>query len=64
VPRRYIKTLQDRTVTPSLQDAMLAKLPCERVISMNTSHTPFFSAAKELAMNIVTLSAASMSAQK
>ena len=64
VPRRYIKTLQDRAVTPALQDAMLAKTPCERVISMNTSHTPFFSAADELAANIVTLSAASMSAQQ
>lgn len=64
VPRRYIKTLQDRAVTPALQDAMLSRVPCERVISMNTSHTPFFSAADELAANIVTLSAASMSAQQ
>ena len=56
VPRRYIQTLQDRAVTPGLQNAMLAKLPCERVLTINTSHTPFFAAPEELAAKIVTLS--------
>jgi pimeloyl-ACP methyl ester carboxylesterase len=56
VPRRYIQTLQDRAVTPGLQNAMLAKLPCERVLTIDTSHTPFFAAPEELAAEIITLS--------
>jgi pimeloyl-ACP methyl ester carboxylesterase len=64
VPRRYIRTQQDRAVTPMLQEAMLAKVPCERVVSMNTSHTPFLTAPEELAENLVTLSAATLSANQ
>jgi pimeloyl-ACP methyl ester carboxylesterase len=64
VPRRYIRTAQDRAVTPMLQDAMLANVPCERVITMETSHSPFLSAPEELASNIVALSSASISATR
>jgi pimeloyl-ACP methyl ester carboxylesterase len=57
VKRSYIKTSQDRAVTPQLQDSMLAKTPCGEVLTMHTSHTPFFAASAELAAALVHLSA-------
>jgi len=56
VSRFYIKTLNDRAVTPALQDAMLAKTPCDRVVSLSTSHTPFFANPVGLTAKIIDLS--------
>jgi pimeloyl-ACP methyl ester carboxylesterase len=56
VRRTYIKTLADRAVTPTLQDAMLAALPAAQVVSLNTGHTPFLSAPEQLAAQIIALS--------
>ncbi len=55
VPRVYIETLQDRAISPSLQKEMYERLPCQKVISMNTSHSPFFSAPEELAGHLEVL---------
>jgi len=49
VPRVYIETLQDRAVSPSFQKEMYERLPCQKVVSMDTSHSPFFSAPEDLA---------------
>jgi pimeloyl-ACP methyl ester carboxylesterase len=49
VTRVYIETLCDNAVTLAAQRRMLAAIPCARVIAMNTGHSPFFSAPKELA---------------
>ena len=49
VPRVYIETLQDRAVSPWFQKEMYERLPCQNVVSMDTSHSPFFSAPEELA---------------
>jgi pimeloyl-ACP methyl ester carboxylesterase len=46
VPRAYIETLQDRAISPWFQKEMYERLPCQKVISMNTSHSPFFSAPR------------------
>jgi pimeloyl-ACP methyl ester carboxylesterase len=48
VPRVYIECLQDRAVTPFIQRKMYTEMPCEKVYSMNTSHSPFFSRPQEL----------------
>lgn len=48
VPRVYIETLKDKGVSPMLQRRMQARLPCEQVISMATSHSPFFSTPDQL----------------
>ena len=48
VPRAYIKTLQDRAVSPALQTQMLAATPVDRVIEFDTSHTPMLAAPDEL----------------
>jgi pimeloyl-ACP methyl ester carboxylesterase len=56
VPRVYIECLQDRAIAPSVQKEMYIHIRCERVISMNTSHMPLFSAPEELAGHLSSLS--------
>src|SRR5579864_9287213 len=53
VPRSYIKTSQDRAVTPKLQALMLNHTPCDPVLTVESSHTPFLSRPAELARLIV-----------
>jgi pimeloyl-ACP methyl ester carboxylesterase len=48
VPRFYIECREDRAVTPFIQRKMYTETPCEKVYSMQTSHSPFFSKPKEL----------------
>jgi hypothetical protein len=40
VPRIYIHTLQDKAISPAAQMEMLAKLPCEAVVEIPSSHSP------------------------
>ena len=49
VPRYYIECLQDKAVTPFIQRKMYTEMSCEKVYSMDTSHSPFFSKPGELA---------------
>jgi hypothetical protein len=49
IPRVYIETLCDNAVTLFTQRRMIIDMPCQKVISMNTGHSPFFSAPQELA---------------
>ena len=55
IPRVYIECLQDKAISPSIQKKMYTNLPCEKVISMNTSHSPFFSAPEALAGHLLAL---------
>lgn len=55
VPRVYIECLRDRALTPPFQKRLYTALPCQRVISMNTSHSPFFSAPGELVAHLTAL---------
>ena len=48
VPRVYIECTEDRAVTPFIQRKMYEETPCEKVYSLATSHSPFFSRPKEL----------------
>ena len=48
VPRYYIECTEDRAVTHFIQKEMYTETPCEKVYSMVTSHSPFFSKPKEL----------------
>jgi hypothetical protein len=47
--------MQDKAISPSIQKKMYTNLACEKVISMDSSHSPFFSMAKELAMHLLSL---------
>jgi pimeloyl-ACP methyl ester carboxylesterase len=48
VPRVYIECTEDKAVTPFIQRKMYTETPCEKVYSLPTSHSPFFSKPKEL----------------
>ena len=48
IPRVYIECTEDKAVTPFIQRKMYAETPCEKVYSLPTSHSPFFSRPKEL----------------
>ena len=55
IPRVYIECRQDRALTPSFQRRLYTSLPCQKVITMDTSHSPFFSAPGELAAHLMAL---------
>ncbi len=55
VPRIYISCNRDRAISPSIQEKMLNNLPCEKVMKMDTSHSPFFSAHEELVGHLLSL---------
>ena len=48
VPRVYISCLRDKALSPSIQEKLYKALPCEKVIFLDTSHSPFFSAPEKL----------------
>jgi pimeloyl-ACP methyl ester carboxylesterase len=61
IARVYIECLRDRAITPSTQRKMYTSLPCEKIISMDTSHSPFLSAPEELVSHLVSLASGSPS---
>jgi pimeloyl-ACP methyl ester carboxylesterase len=48
IPRFYIECTEDRAVTPYIQRKMYTETPCQKVYSMATSHSPFFSKPQKL----------------
>jgi pimeloyl-ACP methyl ester carboxylesterase len=55
IPRVYIECTQDRAVSIASQRLMVGRLPCEKVITMKTSHSPFFSAPELLTQHLLSL---------
>ena len=51
--RIYISCLRDKAVGPATQERMYTNLPCEKIIPMDTDHSPFFSAPDELARHLI-----------
>jgi pimeloyl-ACP methyl ester carboxylesterase len=49
IPRSYIECGSDRAITLGLQREMQKHSPCRRTFSIDTDHSPFFSAPVELA---------------
>lgn len=47
-PRFYIECLHDRTISPAAQKAMYARLPCRKVFSLDSGHSPMLSCPREL----------------
>jgi len=54
-PRIYIQCTEDRAVSPSLQRRLYEAMPCTRVESLATDHSPFYSAPQELAGILLSL---------
>ncbi len=48
VARYYIATTNDCAITPALQQAMLAALPCAKVYSVDADHMPMMSATQSV----------------
>ena len=55
VPRVYIELLQDRAVSLPLQRRMYGRLPCREVLSIDASHSAYFSRPDELAARLLSL---------
>jgi pimeloyl-ACP methyl ester carboxylesterase len=55
VPRHYIRCLRDRVVPPKLQDEICASHGLKNVHSLDTDHSPFFSAPEEFAALLHTI---------
>jgi pimeloyl-ACP methyl ester carboxylesterase len=57
VPRVYIECRRDRAVSLSEQRKMYSAMPCRQIVSMDTDHSPFFSAPDELVGHLLSLQA-------
>jgi pimeloyl-ACP methyl ester carboxylesterase len=55
VPRIYIECRRDRAVSLSEQRRMVSAMPCREVVSMDSDHSPFFSAPDELTGHLLAL---------
>jgi pimeloyl-ACP methyl ester carboxylesterase len=55
IPRIYIECVQDNAISIAMQRAMYAALPCQRVITMETSHMPMLAAPEALADHLLRL---------
>ncbi len=53
VPRIYIECRQDKAVPIALQRAMISALPCQEVLSLDTDHSPFYSAPELLVQKLL-----------
>ena len=49
IPRYYIECKRDRAITLELQREMQQHSPCRQTFSIDTDHSPFFSASGQLA---------------
>ena len=55
VPRYYIECLRDRAITHACQRRMYSAIPCERIFTLDTSHSPFLSAPKALVDHLLAI---------
>lgn len=53
VPKFYVKTTLDRTVSPKLQHNMVAKTPVLKVYEIESGHAPFVTKANELSQKLI-----------
>lgn len=57
VPRGYVECAQDRTIPLAAQRAMQADWPCDRVVTLDCDHSPFYSAPADLARALIAMAA-------
>jgi pimeloyl-ACP methyl ester carboxylesterase len=56
IPRAFIECALDKAISLSRQRAMYRRFAFDRVVSMDTDHSPFLSAPDQLVENLVSLS--------
>ncbi|MEL7028937.1 MAG: alpha/beta fold hydrolase [Pseudomonadota bacterium] len=49
VPKRYVRCTEDRAISIAMQDEMRANWPMQKVLTLDTDHSPFYSAVSALA---------------
>jgi len=49
IPRYYIECLRDKAITHSCQKLMYTATPCNKIFTLDTDHSPFYSTPEELA---------------
>jgi pimeloyl-ACP methyl ester carboxylesterase len=57
VKRAYIECLRDNAIPIGLQRAMQKALPCSPVVTLDTDHSPFFSAPQALSRALIDIEA-------
>lgn len=57
VPRAYIETTDDQTLSLDHQRIMQSQTPCDPVLTLDADHSPFLSATTELAAALVSIAA-------
>jgi len=57
VKRAYIECTQDNAIPVALQRAMQQALPCKPVVTLDTDHSPFFSAPEALCRALIDIAA-------
>lgn len=55
VSRVYIRTSQDKVLSPTVQQGMLDSTTCSQVFTLDADHAPFLSASDELVQILVSL---------
>jgi len=55
IPKYFIECLQDRAITPKIQKMMYTENACEKVFTMDTSHSPFFSDPEGVARHLTSI---------
>ena len=55
VPRVYVRCLRDHAIGPALQERMYTAQPCRNVITLDTDHSPFYSAKQDLTTILTSL---------
>ena len=55
VRRVYIECLRDRALLPAFQRELQRQVPCQTVLSIDTDHSPFFSAPDTLAAQLISV---------
>jgi hypothetical protein len=55
VPRVFIECLQDGAISIRMQRAVYTAAKVDKVVTMDTSHSPFFSAPEALAKHLMAL---------
>jgi pimeloyl-ACP methyl ester carboxylesterase len=58
VKRGYIECTKDNAIPIMLQRKMQQALPCEPVVTLDTDHSPFFSAPDALCRALIAMSEA------
>jgi pimeloyl-ACP methyl ester carboxylesterase len=53
IPRVYIECTNDLVISPSAQKRMYTKMPCEKVLSLESSHTPNYGSPHALVEQLI-----------